>query len=115
LPADKPIVAALRLPERLMASSSPYYDIQNLISVVRTNVRAAVAHDARLRGVFCANVAEATAAAGAGAEFLVLCEVLSPSELAALCQLVSVPVYARGLALEEAWALGASGTNEINV
>ena len=114
LPADKPIVAALRLPERLMALSSPYYDILDLTSVVRTNVRAGINHDARLRGVFCANVAEAAAATGAGAEFLALCEVLSPSELAALCQLVSVPVYARGLALEEAWALGASGTNEIN-
>jgi mutator protein MutT len=114
LPADKPIVAALRLPERLMALSSPYYDILDLTSVVRTNDRAEVNHEARLRGVFCANVAEAAAATGAGAEFLVLCEVLSPSELAALCQLVSVPVYTRGLALEEAWALGASGTNEIN-
>jgi 8-oxo-dGTP diphosphatase len=114
LPADKPIVAALRLPERLMASSSPYYDIRDLTSLVHPNVGAEVTHDARLCGVFCASAAEAAAATGAGADFLVLCEVLSPSELAALCQLVSVPVYTRGLALEEAWALGASGANEIN-
>jgi 2-methylisocitrate lyase-like PEP mutase family enzyme len=51
----------------------------------------------------------AVVAADAGADFLVLSETLSPDELVALCQLVSVPVYARGLALEEAWALGASG------
>jgi mutator protein MutT len=114
LPADKPIVTALRLPERLMASSSPYYGIHDLSSLVHPNVGAEVTHDARLRGVFCANAVEAAAATGAGADFLVLCEVLSPGELAALCQLVSVPVYARGLVLEEAWVLGASGTNEIN-
>jgi 8-oxo-dGTP diphosphatase len=113
LPADKPIVAALRLPERLMASSSPYYGIRDLTSSVHPNVGAEATHDARLCGVYCANAAEAAAATDAGADFLVLCEVLSPSQLAALCQLVSVPAYARGLALEEAWALGASGTNEI--
>jgi hypothetical protein len=44
---------------------------------------------------------------------LVLSEALSPGDLAALCRLVSVPVYARGLALEAAWVLGASGLNEI--
>jgi mutator protein MutT len=114
LPADKPIVAALRLPERVMTSSSPYYDIRDLTSLLQPNVGAEATHDAMLRGVFCANAVQAAGATGAGADFLVLSEVLSTSELAALCRLVSVPVYARGLALEEAWMLGASGTNEIN-
>jgi hypothetical protein len=40
-------------------------------------------------------------------------EALSPNELAALCRLVSVPVFARGIGLEQAWALGASGINEL--
>jgi hypothetical protein len=107
-------VAALRLPERLTASSSPHYGIRDLTSRAHPNDGAKVTHDAKLRGVFCANAVEAAAATGAGADFLVLCEVLSPGELAALCESVSVPVYARGLALEEAWILGASGTNEIS-
>jgi 8-oxo-dGTP diphosphatase len=114
LPADKPIVAALRLPEQLTEASSPWYNIGYLSSTRRARVGAEVTHDVRLSGVFCASVSEAAAAADAGAHFLVLREVLPPGELAALFQLVSVPVYARGLAVEEAWALGASGTNEIN-
>jgi hypothetical protein len=39
---------------------------------------------------------------------------LSLGELAALCGAVAVPVYARSIALEQAWKLGASGINEIN-
>jgi hypothetical protein len=38
---------------------------------------------------------------------------LGCGELAALCASVPVPVFARGLALEEAWVLGASGLSEI--
>ena len=114
LPADKPIVAALRLPEQLTEASSPWYNISDLSSTRRAGVGAEVTHDARLCGVSCASATEAAAAARAGADFLALSEVLPSGELAALCRLVSVPVYARGLALEEAWELGASGNNEIN-
>jgi hypothetical protein len=52
-------------------------------------------------------------AAGAGADFLVMREALADGELAALCSSVAVPVFAHGLALERAWALGASGIHEI--
>ena len=40
---------------------------------------------------------------------------LADGELAVLCGSVAVPVYARGtgIELEQAWALGASGLNEI--
>jgi hypothetical protein len=114
LPADKPIVAALRLPEQLTEASSPWYNIGPLSSIGRAAVGVEVTHHARLCGVFCASVLEATAAARADADFLVLSQALPPDELAALCRLVTVPVYARGLAAEEAWALGASGANEIN-
>jgi mutator protein MutT len=113
LPADRPIVAALRLPEQLMETSSPWYNISYSSSMGRTGVGAEVIHDARLCGVFCAGAAEAAEAALAGADFLVLSKALPSGELATLCQLVSVPVYARRLAVEEAWALGASGINEI--
>jgi hypothetical protein len=37
----------------------------------------------------------------------------SRGEISALCAAVSVPVYVRDLALEEAWTLGASGISEI--
>jgi 8-oxo-dGTP diphosphatase len=114
LPADKPIVAALRLPERLIQRSTPYYSVGDLRSLEDLTVVAGVDDVTRLRGVFCATAAEAAVAAGGGADFLVLSAVFPPGELPTLCQLVSTPVYARGLALEEAWALGASGINETN-
>ena len=67
----------------------------------------------QLRGVFCSTGSEAHAGAGAGPGLLVLRNELANGELAALCATVPVPVFARGLALDDAWALGASGLNEI--
>jgi mutator protein MutT len=103
LPADEPIVAALRLPERLTEASSPYYSIGELGSLGA----------ARLRGVYCASAEDGVAAASAGADFLVLRDALADGRLAALCGLVPVPVFARAIGLERAWELGASGIHEI--
>jgi mutator protein MutT len=114
LPADKPIVAVLRLPERLTQWSSPYHSIRVFGSEPHSTEDDDATDGARVRGMLCADAAQAVAAArSGGAQFLVLREQLAPNDLAALCQSVSVPVYARALALEEAWTLGASGTNEI--
>jgi 8-oxo-dGTP diphosphatase len=113
LPADKPIVRALRLPERLTEISSPYYDVSNPDRLRRPIVCATVACGIPLRGVLCASAEEGVAAAKAGADFLVMREALGDEELKALCQLVSVPVYALEVALENVWVLGASGLNEI--
>jgi hypothetical protein len=63
--------------------------------------------------MFCKDGVEAVDAAGAGADFLVLRNPLADGELAALCDSVPMPVFARGIGLEQAWALGASGLNEI--
>jgi 8-oxo-dGTP diphosphatase len=104
LPADKPVVAALRLPERLTQASRTHY------TVADASVGTA---DGRLRGVFCASLREAEQAVAEGADFLVLRGAASHGEIAALCAAVFVPVYVRGLALEDAWALGASGISEI--
>jgi mutator protein MutT len=104
LPADKPIVAALRLPERLSQASTPDYEIG----------AESVPHP-RLRGVFCEDAEEGAAAARAGADFLVMSKALADEALAALCSAVAVPVYARGVALERAWGLGASGINEMGI
>ena len=103
LPADGPIVRALWLPERLTRMASPDYRIGGVS-----------ASDTRLRGVFCASAEEAAGAVDVGAEFLVLRREFGDGELVGLCGSVPVPVFARGLALEEAWALGASGLNEID-
>ena len=111
LPADGPIVRALWLPERLTRTESPDYRIGDLSSLAHRSV----AGDAWLRGVFCASAEEAADAVDAGAEFLALRREIGDGELAGLCGSVPVPVFARGLALEKAWSLGASGVNEIEI
>lgn len=104
LPADEPIVAALRLPERLAQTQTSQY------TVADSPLKSAAQ---RLRGACCANLSEAQAEVAAGADFLVLRSAPSREQIAALCAAVSVPVYVRGYGLEDAWALGASGIDEI--
>jgi len=103
LPADRPVVTALRLPERLRAARTARY----LLGARPGPARA------RLRGVACDDLRAALAAAGHGADFIALTRRLPPEELAALCEAVDIPVYARGIALAAAWQLGASGVNAI--
>jgi mutator protein MutT len=114
LPADGPIVRALRLPERLTQPSTPDYEV---VELTFPRKRLAGDRDAnersKLVGVFCGDAEEAVDAAGAGADFLVLRNVLGDDELAVLCDSVPVPVFVRGIGLEQAWGLGASGCNEI--
>jgi mutator protein MutT len=104
LPADAPIVAALRLPERLTHVATDDYAVTELGRAESTG---------RLHGVFCAGIADAMAAGDAGADFLVLRTELSRAESASICELVAVPVYVRGVGVEEAWEIGATGIVEI--
>jgi 8-oxo-dGTP diphosphatase len=104
LPADGPIVAALRLPEKLTQVSTREYQVTEL---------PVADSGGRLRGVFCVGLADATAAAEAGADFLVLHNELSPAEIKSICELVAVPVYVRSLSVAWAWSLGATGIYEI--
>jgi mutator protein MutT len=104
LPADGPIVAALRLPEKLTRASTRDY-------VLGRSAEADAA--GRLCGVWCDGMADAMAASDAGADFLVLRNELSRAEIRSICELVSVPAYVPGLGLEEAWELGATGVVEI--
>jgi mutator protein MutT len=113
LPADKPIVAALRLPERLREASTPYYDIGDLSAMRRSRAGAEVLGEARLHGVFCVSTDDGMVAATAGADFLVMRRMLADGEIAALCGLVPMPVFALGIELEQAWARGASGVSSI--
>jgi mutator protein MutT len=115
LPADKPIVAALRLPERLVRESTADYAIVDAESRPASLETKNVTYDRRLKGRFCSSAEQAASAAAAGADFIVLSGQVGADELAALCRAVSVPVYARDIALETAWGFGASGTNEMNI
>jgi mutator protein MutT len=104
LPADGPIVAALRLPETLMQVSTRDY-------VIGRSAEADAA--GRLRGVLCSGMADAMAASDAGADFLVLHDELPHADIGSICELVPIPVYVPGLAPKEAWELGATGIAEI--
>ena len=63
LPADGPIVAALRLPETLTQASTEHYSVADL---------GGTDSGGRLRGVWCSGMADAMAGSDAGADFLVL-------------------------------------------
>jgi mutator protein MutT len=105
LPADAPIVRALRLPERLMEASTPDYTVGDLGSAIS---------DGRLRGAPCAGVGEAVAKAR-DADFLVLSQGASRGEIAEICELTLKPVYAPGPSIEEAWRLGATGISDLRL
>jgi mutator protein MutT len=105
LPADAPIVAALRLPERLTQASTAHYAVDEL---------GGPDSGGRLRGVWCASFADAMAGSDAGADFLVLRNELAHAEVRSICELIAVPVYVKGVGLEEAWGLGATGVVEID-
>jgi mutator protein MutT len=104
LPADGPIVAALRLPESLTQPATRDYVLGR---------SAEPDGGGRLRGVWCLGLADAMAASDAGANFLVLRNKLPPAEIISICKMVPVPVYVPGLGLPEAWELGATGVVEI--
>jgi 8-oxo-dGTP diphosphatase len=110
LPADGPIVAALRLPEKLAETSTRKYVIGRS---VEAETEAGGEADGRLRGVWCDGMADAMAASDVGADFLVLRHDLPHAEIRSMCELVPVPVYVAGLGIEEAWELGATGVVEI--
>jgi mutator protein MutT len=113
LPADKPIVAALRLPERLTQISSPYYVVQDSRPKPYSSDPRDTVKDIRLRGTYCDDAEQAIAAAHAGTDFLVMRDALPASELSVLCRSVPVPVFACGDSVEDVWVAGATGINDI--
>ena len=113
LPADRPILAALRLPQRLRQKTTPNYRVVGMRDLKRASWRSPQGRRSVLVGAVCRSGAEALAAAAAHADFIALCTILPPAALAALCRQVPVPLFARGLALERAWSLGATGVNAL--
>ena len=115
LPADKPIVRALRLPERLTQASTEHYTAHEWQPSPSGDLsEIEVKADTKLRGTICTTAKQAISATRAGAEFLVMRDALPVGRLSALCRTVPVPVFARGFSTAEIWALGASGINDIN-
>ena len=121
LPADRPIIGALRLPERLRRARTGFYrvgDLSELRERGPSELRErgptdGAARDGPLHGVWCLDAGDGAHAAAAGADFLVMREALPASALASVCEAAAVPVFARGIALVRAWELGASGTHAL--
>ncbi len=115
LPADRPIVAALRLPERLTELSTPFYKVGAGEAGGEAGEAIGAGGEGRLHGAMCVSAAAAVAAARAGADFVVMVSELPDEQIAELCRSVPKPVYVRGIPLQSAWGLGASGINEISL
>jgi mutator protein MutT len=107
LPADWPVVAALRLPERIVASSGRGY------RVVALGAADSKRDGQALVGALCHGLPDATRAAAEGADFVVLRHRLEKAEISALCARMNVPVFAYGITLAEAWELGATGVSDL--
>jgi mutator protein MutT len=110
LPADRPIIGALRLPERLRQIATPAYQVYAFDDFAKLDARRRAAP---LRGVFCRDGDEAETAAAIGADFVVMREALAQGHLATACERVAVPLFSRGVSLERAWSLGATGINAL--
>jgi mutator protein MutT len=102
LPADAPIVGALQLPERLVHASTTVYTIGPRSSGIFI-----------LAGAICSDAATAAAAEAAGTDFVAMDAFMPCQDLSDLCRVISVPLYARGIDLETAWVLGATGINQL--
>jgi mutator protein MutT len=109
LPADRPIVGALRLPERLRLKDTRHYRIRDFAHFEAERSDGTEV----LRGVSCRTAGEARAAVKGGADFVALRESLDTAELEALCAAVPAPLFVRGVSLRRAWGLGASGLNAL--
>jgi mutator protein MutT len=107
LPADRPIVAVLTLPEVLIEQGTDAYAIESLGSAAKTRTSD------RLAGVLCATAADAEFAAAGGADFLVMNAAMPAPDLTALCASIAVPIFAADINLETAWTLGASGVSQL--
>jgi mutator protein MutT len=107
LPADRPVVTALLLPERIVARTGPGYRI------VGTDAVQALRNEDGLIGALCDDDSDAVRAAAHGADFVVLRRALDTAQITALTAGIIVPVYARGIDLSEAWMMGASGVSDL--
>ena len=129
LPADRPVITALRLPSVIGACGRDYRCVE--IDALRQmgergfeeareqgeargrgeveGSGEAGATPGSLRGVVCADRAVAQAAVAAGADFIAFDGVLSLPQAREVCAELNVPVLLNGLDLVTAWSVGAVG------
>jgi mutator protein MutT len=100
LPADRPIISALRLPANLVEKFTGEFSIGERV-------------DGKQFGAWCDDVDEAFVAQSNGADFLVLRNWVPAAELNRLCLRLLLPVFAMGMPLVDAWRLGASGIHTL--
>jgi mutator protein MutT len=100
LPADKPIVAALRLPAILLSETTDVYSIGER-------------HGGRQFGVLCDDMNSAAEAENGGADFVLMRAALTDAALSRLCRTLLIPVFTPGMSLSDAWRLGASGIHKL--
>lgn len=113
LPADRPVVRALRLPDRLSATMADDYRIGEL-GAARTAEMNGRRDAIPLCGVWCGDAQEALIVASSKqADFLLLRRPLAAHALTTLCSAVDLPVFVPGSSLDEAWRLGASGIHSL--
>jgi mutator protein MutT len=100
LPADKPIVAALRLPEILVSASTDEYSVGE---------RQA----GKQLGAICGDLNSAADAENDCADFVLMRFDPAENALSGVCRALLIPVFTRGMSLEDAWRLGASGIHTL--
>jgi mutator protein MutT len=111
LPADRPIVRALRLPAILTPATVLSFDLDDGGDDAGDLGQPQIPD--KLRGARCATPAAARAAAP-HRDFIVLSCELSDLQLGSLCAALCIPIFVRSRSLEKAWALGASGISELD-
>jgi 8-oxo-dGTP diphosphatase len=107
LPADRPVVTALLLPEKIVSRIGPGYRI------VGTDEVQMLRREGGLIGALCDDASDALRAADCGADFIVLRRLLDTAQITALTAGIIVPVYVHGIGLSEAWMMGASGVSDL--
>ena len=103
LPADRPVVTALRLPDLIEDHTSTGFRL--LAEPASLPVHREIPH-----GVLCAGIDQAREAARAGADFIVFTSRWPAPVLRATVMELNLPVYACGVGCPEAWAAGATGS-----
>lgn len=107
LPADRPVVTALRLPERIVTSAGRGY------RVVAMGAADFKREEPTLVGALCGGLPDAIRAAAEGADFVVLHRRLESAQITDLCAAMNVPVFAHDITLAQAWELGATGISDL--
>jgi mutator protein MutT len=100
LPADRPIVVALRLPDLLVEQFTSVYSIDK---------RQA----GKQFGTWCDGADEALTAERASADFVLLSRSIPAAGLRHLCRRLSLPLFAMDVSLHDAWRMGASGIHKL--